>query len=65
MLQVKSVTKEIVAVSWAPDEMFVRPHGKDQYGKELSLVRLSNDGTLIIKKKTADTMGINISIVSE
>lgn len=61
MLQTKKVGKELCAVAFNPTEIMVRSSGKQFFGKEKTLARLSEDG-FVVDEDVAKEYGVSIYI---
>ena len=59
MLLTKIINKNTCAVAWNPTEIMVRNRGRDYYGTEETLVRIT-DGVLIINFEVANAFEIPI-----
>lgn len=59
MLQSKKLTKTMCAVSFGPEEILIRRSGKQYFGTEKALARISGD-TLVINESVAKEFGIKI-----
>lgn len=59
MLQSKKLTETICAVSFGPHEILIRRSGKQHFGSEKALARISGD-TLVIDESVAKEYGIKI-----
>ena len=64
MLQTKKISDAAVAVSFDPTEILIRKSGKQYFGKEKALARIT-DGKLVIDESVAEEFGIEIERKSD
>ena len=61
MLNTRKLKDNAVLVSFEPTEILIRKSGKAEFGKEESLVSITDD-TILIDKKTAKKFGLTIKM---
>lgn len=64
MLQTRTLNEDAVSVATEPTEIFIRHHGRNEFGKEKPLCVIKDNGrTLEIHKDAAEEFGIMIKVV--
>lgn len=64
MLDTHKINKDTVAVAFQPEEILLRPSGKQFYGQEQQLAIIKGN-QLIIDCAVADEFGIDIVYINE